>query len=162
MPNERSHLSLANHNQDLLDRLLAEVDQFPDWTTTVAFYKALHVVEAAFACENPARHGVNHSTREHLLKNDRRYEHIYRHYRPLFAASMVARYMQDNQTDFTKYMTPSDVVEKLVKHRLHEVEKSVLKKLRNPDQLVTIASRLAEADEDDNRADAPAPSGDQA
>ena len=143
MPNEKSHLSLANHNQDLLDKLVAEVENFPDWTATVAFYKALHVVEAAFACENPARHGTDHPSRERVLKSDVKYAHIYRNYRVLYSASLVARYMQDNQTDFTSYLTPRQVIDVLLKHRLHEVEKSASKKMRNPDQLVTIASRLA-------------------
>jgi hypothetical protein len=143
MPNETSHLSLANHNQDLLDKLVGEIDEFPDWVATVAFYKALHVVEAVFACENPARHGADHPSRERILKMDSKYAHIYRHYRVLYAASMVARYMQDSQTDFTSYLSPQQVIDTLLKHRLHEVEKSAAKKLRNPDQLVTIASRLA-------------------
>ncbi|MDR3619660.1 MAG: hypothetical protein P4L85_09940 [Paludisphaera borealis] len=142
MPNEASHLSLANHNQDLLDKLVAEIDAFPDWAATVAFYKALHVVEAVFACENPARHGADHPTRERVLKSDKKYEHIYRNYRVLYAASMVARYMQDDRTNFSDYLTPQRVVDELLKHRLHEVEKSAAKRMRSPDRLTTIASRL--------------------
>ena len=156
MPNEKSHLSLANHNQDLLDKLVAEIKEFPDWVATVAFYKALHVVEAAFACENPVRHGTDHPTRERILKSEKKYEHIYRHYRVLYAASMVARYMQDNQTDFTSYLEPQAVIDTLLRHRLHEVEKSALRRMRNPDQLATIMSRLA-PDPDEPSA-APAPS----
>ena len=148
MPNERSHLSLANHNQDLLDKLILDIERFPDWAATVAFYKALHVVEAAFACENPVRHGSDHLARERILKNDRRYEVIYRHYRPLYAASMVARYMEDNQTSFTNYMSAHDVIAKLLKHRLHEVEKSALKKLKSPSDLVTFSSRMKTESDD--------------
>lgn len=143
MPSEQSHLSLANHNQDLLDTLVLDIKRFPDWAATVAFYKALHVVEAALACENPARHGMDHSARERLLKTDRRYQAIYRHYRPLYAASMVARYMEDNQTDFTSYLTPDQVIGTLLKYRLHEVEKSAMRKLKSPEALATITSRLA-------------------
>ena len=154
MPNENSHLALANHNQELLDKLVAEVDKFPDWTATVAFYKALHVVEAAFACENPVRHGTDHPSRERILKSDRKYESIYRHYRVLYAASMVARYMQDNQTDFTSYLSPQQVIDTLLKHRLNEVEKSAAKKMANPDKLVTNVSRLSP---DANSARIPSP-----
>jgi hypothetical protein len=143
MPNEKSHLALANHNQELLDKLVAEIDKSPDWTATVAFYKALHVVEAAFACENPTRHGTDHPSRECILKSDKKYESIYRHYRVLYAASMVARYMQDNETDFTSYLSPRQVIDTLLKHRLLEVEKSAAKKMRNPDQLMTNSSRMA-------------------
>lgn len=143
MPDESSHLVLANHNQDLLDRLVADVDRFPDWTATVAFYKALHVVEAALACENPRRHGIDHSHRERILKSDNKYKNIYRNYRVLYAASMVARYMEDGQTNFASYLTPTQVIGTLLRYRLHEVEKSVLNKLRQPDKLVTVASRLA-------------------
>jgi hypothetical protein len=142
MPNERSHLALANHNQDLLDRLVVEIDAFPDWVATVAFYKALHVVEAVFACENPARHGADYVNRERILKSSPKYEHIYRHYRVLYSASMVARYMQDNLTDFATYLAPHRVIDELLKHRLHEVEKSAAKRLKNPSQLVTVTSRF--------------------
>ena len=143
MPDESSHLVLANHNQDLLDRLVAEVDRFPDWTATVAFYKALHVVEAALACENPRRHGMDHSHRERILKSDNKYRNIYKHYRVLYTASMVARYMEDEKTSFTNYLTPTQVIGTLLRYRLHEVEKSASGKLRQPNNLVTIASRLA-------------------
>ena len=142
MPNEESHLALANHNQDLLDRLVAEIDEFPDWAATVAFYKALHVVEAVLACEGPARHGVDHAYREHILKSEKRYEHIYKNYRRLYAASLIARYMKEDITDFTSHFSPADVIAKLLKHRLHEVEKSALKKLKSPNLLVTCASKM--------------------
>ncbi len=145
MPNEMSHLALANHNQDLLDILVTEIEKFPDWATTVAFYKALHIVEAVFACENPARHGADHPSRERILKTIPKYTHIYRHYRVLYSASMVARYMQDNQTDFTNYLSPQAVIDKLLKHRLHEIEKSAVKQLKNPNQLATVSSRLSKS-----------------
>lgn len=142
MPNEKSHLALANHNQDLLDQLVPKVEEFPDWVATVAFYKALHVVEAVLACGNPAQHGVDHPKRERTLKSNHKYKNIYQNYRPLYAASLVARYMKDDQTDFTSYLSPAEVINKLLRHRLHQLERSALKQLKTPSLLVTCASRL--------------------
>lgn len=138
MPNELSHLALANHNQELLAELIPKIDKFPDWVATVAFYKALHVVEAVFASETPVRHGVDHPNRERCLKADKRYTHIYRHYRPLYAASMVARYMQDGHTSFADYMNPQTVIQTLLNHDLHQLETSAKKQLKHPQDLVTI------------------------
>lgn len=143
MPNEKSHLSQANHNQNLLDQLVPKVEEFPDWVATVAFYKALHVVEAVLACESPIRHGRDHESRARILGSEKRHEQMYRNYRPLYAASMVARYMRDDGADFTSYLSPARVISELLRHRLHQVEKSALKQLKSPDLLVTCASRMS-------------------
>lgn len=104
MPTEMDHLSLANHNHDLLAELLPQIHRFPDWVATIAFYKSLHVVEAVFASENPSKHGTDHFDRENYLKRSHRYSNIYQHYRPLAATSMIARYMGSGYLAFTKYI----------------------------------------------------------
>lgn len=45
MPNEEAHIRLANRNQAVIDSLLPRVDEFSEWVTTTAFYKALHVID---------------------------------------------------------------------------------------------------------------------
>src|SRR2546421_1473890 len=98
MPTEASHFLLAAHNQDLIDHLLKDIDQFADWVTTVAFYKAVHLVEAVFSRDPHIKHGRTHEHREQCLKSDRRYSNIYKNYRPLWAASTVARYLEDHSS----------------------------------------------------------------
>ncbi len=48
MASEAEHIDLASSNQNLIDHLIHE-NAFHDWLATVAFYKAIHVVEAVFA-----------------------------------------------------------------------------------------------------------------
>ena len=135
-----SHLEQANHNHSLLADLLPKVHQFPDWIATVAFYKALHVVEAVFACENPSRHGTDHPDRDRCLKQTNRYSKIYQHYRPLTAASMVARYMGQGHANFSAYMTPKQVFDNLISNDLHQLERAATKFLKTPAVLVTVSS----------------------
>ncbi len=85
---------MANRNQTTLGFVIDHDGNHSEWITVISFYKALHIVEAAFAEVGP-RHGRNHESREALLKHDRRFNHIYRHYRPLWAASTVARYLAE-------------------------------------------------------------------
>jgi hypothetical protein len=40
MPSQAAHLDLARRNQELIDHLMKDVDRFPDWVGTVAFYRA--------------------------------------------------------------------------------------------------------------------------
>lgn len=48
MPSDAKHLDQANHNEDLLSHLsdVSKQSIFSDWYVTVAFYTALHYVEA--------------------------------------------------------------------------------------------------------------------
>lgn len=87
MATESEHRSKADHNQALLD----EIDQgrFPDWTATIAFYKAVHLVEMLFAHDNRSSSG-SHTIRNQVLK--RNYPDIWRQYQPLYNFSRQSRY----------------------------------------------------------------------
>jgi uncharacterized membrane protein len=127
MPDKDCHLELARRNQVLIDLLLPAINDHSDWITTVAFYKALHIVEAIFNGNKDIQHGQSHPRREHFLKTDRRYQHIYRHYRPLCAASMIARYLEnDNRTvaSFSQFLSPEGVKSEILNHRLRQIENS--------------------------------------
>lgn len=134
MPSERAHLALADRNQTVIDHLLQRPDECMEWIVTVAFYKALHLVEALFAHDGLG-HGQSHENRDYLLKTNRRYAHIYRHYRPLWAASMVARYLYDpaggTYSTFADYLPPGEAKRQMVDHRLHQIEMSVAKLLKS-------------------------------
>jgi hypothetical protein len=95
MPNEEAHIRLANKNQTIIDSLLPRLNETSEWVTTIAFYKALHVVEAVFWNNPDIKHGRDHTSRECHLKKSNRYKKIFEHYRPLYSASLIARYMED-------------------------------------------------------------------
>ena len=130
MPSEAAHLALARQNQDLIDHLLPELNRFADWVSVVAFYKALHIVEALFSHEPSIRHGGNHEVRERHLKTNGKFKEIYKHYRPLWAAATVARYLADPSTKgteykcFTDYLTPAAVQAKILNHYLRRLQNS--------------------------------------
>ena len=52
MPSYQAHLYQAEHNEGLLSELMASLS-YKDWLITVAFYSAIHYVEATFS-NNPA------------------------------------------------------------------------------------------------------------
>ena len=64
-----------------------------------------------------------------MLKGEPRYQHIYKHYRPLWAASVVARYLENPRGDsfrsFADYLSPQDVQQKMIGHHLRQIERSV-------------------------------------
>jgi len=129
MPCDSEHLALAAHNQDLINHLIPSLDRFADWVTVVAFYKAVHIVEAVFFKSHPEKHGRNHENREYLLKATNHYQQIYRFYRPLWSASTVARYLEDHTTrteygSFAEYMTPAIVQSRILGHYLVQLEKA--------------------------------------
>jgi hypothetical protein len=137
MPSQLAHLELAQHNQELIDHLMKDPHRFPDWVTTVAFYRALHLVEAVFAQDAAIKHGGDHGSRQRHLKSNRRYAAIYKAYHPLWTASIVARYLEDRETgggvsSFAEYLTVDQVKATILNHYLRKVESSVEQLLGRP------------------------------
>jgi hypothetical protein len=133
MPSKEAHLAAARENQRAVDYLSEKLDQFPGWTATVAFYKALHIVEALFAVDGAglAGHTDEHRERNRILKSVPRYQHIWRHYRELFQTSLIARYLRENQNApdyevFSRYMPPEKVKQLVLNHWLLQVERSAM------------------------------------
>src|SRR5687768_11413158 len=119
MPSESCHLKAAEKNQKTIDFLLPAIDDHSEWISTIAFYKALHLVEAAFTRDPSIVHGQNHENRENALKKNRKYSHIWKFYRLLWSASTVARYLQDGGKDYStffEYLTPAKVKIDLLGH----------------------------------------------
>jgi len=86
MATVQKHLQQARHNESLLQKLSST--EFPDWYGTIAFYSAIHYVEALFRHFGASSH--DHRQREYLLKES--YPAIFKQYRPLLNWSMTARY----------------------------------------------------------------------
>jgi len=126
MPNEMAHITAARRHQEAVDYLKARLDCFSDWVCTIAFYKALHIVEAVFATRGI--HATNHEHRESILKRERQYAQLWRHYRPLWSASMVARYLQGDGAEayrcFGDYLAPEQLEQFILEHHVRQIERS--------------------------------------
>ena len=120
MASESEHITLANSNQLLIYHLIDD-GRFPDWLVTVAFYKALHVVEAVF-CFHLHAHSTSHTDRDERLKRYTRFGPIFKDYQHLFNESIIVRYLSGPPT----YLTIEDVKSKLVYKRLLGVEQKSL------------------------------------
>jgi hypothetical protein len=78
MANYQQHLTQWKHNRSFLGSISTT---YPDWIVTVAFYVALHATDSLLAHDGISR-VHSHDTRNNVLMQTRRYEHIWRHYRP--------------------------------------------------------------------------------
>ena len=129
MPSESDHLALAAHNQETIAFLLTGGDRFADWTVTVAFYRALHLVDAMLD-RIEGIDGIDHQQRSLILRSNRRYANILKHYNALKEASLIARYLCDRGASrsfkaFSDYCRPDRVKPEFVDGRLRELEKSI-------------------------------------
>lgn len=123
MPSFNSHVDAAARNQATIDFLVTGGESHTPWIITVAFYKALHVIEAILAAQTPPLHHQDHTSRGIYLKTNRRFEHIYRNYSPLQQASMVMRYLHDeSQPNLTqKYMSLDQAKAKFLDNHLRQI-----------------------------------------
>jgi len=119
MTPQTSHLEKWRHNR----RFLAVIpDEFSDWIVIVAFYAAIHCVEALFEHDkNPP--ATSHDVRNRILKSTNRYKHIWKHFRPLWDASMGVRYYIGPSV----WIDASNAKVVFVQRHLYEVEKSAFK-----------------------------------
>jgi hypothetical protein len=137
MPSKDAHISAAKANQHTIDYLAANDEHMP-WVVTVAFYKALHIIEAVLdadpAC--PIKHTDDHKTRNNLLKRTNRYRNLWQNYRPLWEASLIARCLRANEAApshdvFSTYMPANKVRSLILGHYLAQIESSAAKILGN-------------------------------
>jgi hypothetical protein len=121
MATEADHIALANKNHEILFYLLDEINRFPEWVTVIAFYKAVQILEAVFV------HKYGHCCHGHQKRLDalktRGHVVLHRHYRALWSASSVARYLFDSQANkgyssFADYLSPDNVKDKIIHKRL--------------------------------------------
>tara|TARA_R110002072_G_C7974418_1_gene535189 strand:- start:875 stop:1336 length:462 start_codon:yes stop_codon:yes gene_type:complete len=140
MPSKAAHVQAVIENTRTLNYLREQIEDHPQWVVTVAFYKALHVVEALFAADPQAtqKHCDDHSSRSRLLKKTNRYKKIWEHYRPLFNDSLIARYLRENDDPggqhnvFSRYLSPEEVEKTHINRNVAEILKSARKILKDP------------------------------
>lgn len=126
MAKESDHIACANRTQQTIAHLLENPAVHSPWIATAAFYKALHVVEAVFANDAAILHSCDHLDREQKLKRQRKYSNICIHYLPLNRAATNARYLLSCSC-FDDYLTPQQVIDRLLKHHLKQLEASARK-----------------------------------
>ena len=146
MASEADHIAAANLNQRTLGHLCQDVSVHGPWVAVVAFYKALHIVEAVFANDPEIRHCTDHGSREMTLKRKTKYEHIHRQYAPLSRAATIARYLHHSGKDYHSFFDDMDagkIESELLFFRLHELEKSAAKFFTMADRHSTIAQMRA-------------------
>lgn len=92
MPSQQQHLRQAKHNRDFITALDPATTPFLDWVVTVAFYVAVHRIEAWLAVQSPPRHSTDHASRGNWIGRVRELKPIYPSYQELERHSRKARY----------------------------------------------------------------------
>ena len=97
---------------------------------TVAFYKAVHLVEAVFKVQD-GTDSTSHHEREAALKRSSKLKTLFPDYQALLTASRIARYLQADQkvprfSGFTDYLTAEEVKQVLVFTRLFRLEQKLI------------------------------------
>jgi len=91
MPDARSHLRQAHHNRNLIEALNPASTPYLDWVVTVAFYGALHHIEAWFASKG--FHFEDHVRRDDWLSKAKELRRtVWPRYKELEFQSRQARY----------------------------------------------------------------------
>jgi len=72
-----AHITKANHNIETIALLSQDLTK-KDWIVTVAFYSALHIVDAVLfhTQKGLQRHGITHDMREKIIKSANKYDKI--------------------------------------------------------------------------------------
>jgi hypothetical protein len=134
MPGVEAHRDHAKRSLRLLE-ILRQEKVLPEWVIIGSFIKALHYVEALFACDSKIkrkadRHSPTHYARTVRLANDNRYRKLFTHYDPLRRMSERARYLDPaawatstvNPQDDTSF---TDIWDTYVLHHLTQIRMTV-------------------------------------
>jgi hypothetical protein len=114
MGNQAQHEAKAASNQRFLDQI--QLLGFPDWTATVIFYRAVHLVEMLFAVDG--WHCNSHPERNEKLRAAR--QDVYAEYHPLYNFSRFARYdcRKFDGNQLSKCFRRLNELEKLVREHM--------------------------------------------
>lgn len=118
MASPQQHLAQWKHNRLFIASIGA---QFPDWRIAVCFYIALHAVDTLLTTDD--QEPQSHRSRNETLMNVKRYEQLWKHYRPLYEQSRVVRYLADPN----QWLQPQLIETQIISRYLYPIEKSVCK-----------------------------------
>src|SRR5258708_19395169 len=125
MASEADHIALANKCHDALIAVLGDGEQESEWITTIAFYKAVQIVEAVFT-QSGIPSSASHRGRSESLTRKLGNEPLFQQYQFLLNASRIARYLHDESgkgfTRFTDFIPADRVVHRIIKKRLAPLE----------------------------------------
>lgn len=138
----QTHLSQAARNKITISYLRDGGDKHNGWAACVAFYTALHFIEAIFDYKYPGLHSSDHSERYKKLRlfatGDKDFELIFKRYNILRMAADVARYLAQTRDDkgrssktsrefecFSQLIAPEEFDEKILNHCLKPIEDTV-------------------------------------
>lgn len=122
MASPTSNLNQWMHNRSLLPIIPTT---HPDWLVTVAFYAALHLIDALLISDG-VRTVTSHGERNDVLSHTNRYSKIATLYLPLYGLSRTVRYMPDN----SRWVPASKVDSEVFRRYLYPIEKSALGLMR--------------------------------
>jgi hypothetical protein len=107
VPIKNSHLAIAHDNERLVGQLNLDSPPVRGWASTIAFYAALHYVEAFFSLSGV--HSADHRTRDSNLCRFSETMQIYDEFCELKNVSTSARYFgrYPNKTDFSVEVMPA-------------------------------------------------------
>jgi hypothetical protein len=97
-PSQEDHIAKERHNAEV-EATLSANGNFSDWSATVLFYRALHLVDAYFA--ERASHPQNHHQR--ILLVNQLLPEVASDYADLYDVSIDARYEAIGLVDPTRY-----------------------------------------------------------
>lgn len=92
MPSTIQHLRQVDHNKQLLQTFDVNSTEYLDWVVTIAFYTAVHLIEAYFADVRPQIHNTDHQKRQDAMRRVAEFKSIYNLYRELEEWSRNTRY----------------------------------------------------------------------
>ena len=121
MPTQNQHINQWKRNRALL--LSNALTDYPDWKITVAFYCALHAVEALLAAKSMPRFKDHTGRNAFLGHGNNKLLQVWNSYKPLYDASKDARYACWDAR--AKYSAP--VQKELIQICLQHVEGFVIK-----------------------------------
>ena len=134
MPATHDHSTLAARNAKALEYIKARIDDFPEWVVTIAFYEALHSIEAAMACDPTIQRSISHKERNSLIRQDSGYKSVWRSYKSLYDTSCIARYMDDGEINFSTYMSRAEIENTVIGEWLHHVKAFAASKIEKAQQ----------------------------
>jgi hypothetical protein len=116
----QSHIQQWLHNR----RFLAQIPpDYPDWQVTVAFYAALHSIDALLAFDKVIDRVINHDTRNAVLMHTNKYAFLNKKYQPLYSLARTVRYLADR----TKWVPSHTIQANVIGRYLFPIEQSVQK-----------------------------------
>lgn len=126
MPLHDSHFEKSKENLITLKQLSSHKES-KDWFITIAFYSALHLVEAMLSLQNRLKsntlHCFSHTIRKDVLSAA--YPKIWKKYRPLYDASLAARYIQRDDLQKDAFYSLDTIINTLIKQYYSSVLKQV-------------------------------------